>query len=88
MKEKADSIIRANKDCMSDTFSTLRNGRICLPVKRNINRISGGVIDKSSTGNTLFIEPESVARYYEELQLLIIDEENEYVEYYTPSRLW
>lgn len=78
MKEKADSIIRANKDCMSDTFSTLRNGRICLPVKKEYkHRISGGVIDKSSTGNTLFIEPESVARYYEELQLLIIDEENE-----------
>ena len=61
MKEKADSIIRANKDCMSDTFSTLRNGRICLPEKEYKHRISGGVIDKSSTGNTLFIEPESVA---------------------------
>ena len=32
---------------------------------------------KSSTGNTLFIEPQSVTRYYEELQNLKLEEENE-----------
>ena len=39
--------------------------------------MSGSVIDKSSTGSTLFIEPSGVAKYYEELQLLKISEENE-----------
>ena len=40
-------------------------------------KISGSVIDKSSTGNTLFVEPSSVAKHYEELQMLKISEQNE-----------
>lgn len=78
MREKADAMIRSNKECMSDSFSTIRNGHICIPVKKEYKfRISGSVMDKSSTGNTLFIEPTSVAKYYEELQGLRLDEENE-----------
>ena len=78
MREKADSVMRGNKECMSDSFSTVRGGHICIPVKKEYKfRISGSVIDKSSTGNTLFIEPSAVAKLYEELQELRIDEENE-----------
>lgn len=78
MREKADSILRSGKECMSDSFSTVRNGHICVPVKKEYKfRISGSVIDKSATGNTLFIEPESVARLYGELQDMRIDEDNE-----------
>ncbi len=78
MKEKADSVIRANKECMSDTFSTYRNGRLCIPVKKEYKfKINGSVIDKSATGNTLFIELAAVAKYDEELQLLKIEAENE-----------
>ena len=78
MKQKAEQILRSNKECMADNYCTFRNGRICLPVKKDYKlRISGSVIDKSSTGGTLFIEPSSVAKYYEELQLLKISEENE-----------
>ena len=78
MKQKAEQIMHSYKDCMADNYCTFRNGRICLPVKKEYKlKISGSVIDKSSTGSTLFIEPSSVAKYYEELQLLKISEENE-----------
>lgn len=78
MREKADDIIRKNKECMSDSFSTIRNGRICIPVKKEYKfKIGGSVIDKSATGNTLFIEPLAVAKLHEELLELRIDEENE-----------
>lgn len=78
MREKVDAVIRANKESLSDHFSTLRNGHICIPVKKEYkNKIKGNVIDKSSTGGTLFIEPSSVGKYYETLQLLRIHEENE-----------
>lgn len=78
MREKADALMRSNKECMSDNFSTIRNGHICIPVKKEYKfKISGTVMDKSSTGNTLFIEPVTVAKYYEELQGLRLDEENE-----------
>ena len=78
MKRKAEQIMRANKECLADNFSTYRNGRLCIPIKKEYKfKISGSTIDKSSTGNTLFVEPTSVAKYYEEIQLLKIDEENE-----------
>lgn len=78
MKQKSEQIMRSNKECMADHYCTFRNGRICLPVKKDYKfKIAGSVIDKSSTGSTLFIEPSSVAKYYEELQMLKISEENE-----------
>lgn len=78
MKQKAEQIMRTNKECMADTYCTARNGRICIPVKKEYKfKISGSVIDKSATGNTFFIEPAGVGKYYEELQLLRIGEENE-----------
>lgn len=78
MKQKAEQVMRANRECMADSYCTTRNGRICVPVKKEYKfKISGSVVDKSATGNTFFIEPVSVAKYYEELQLLRINEENE-----------
>ena len=78
MKQKAEQIIRSNKECMADTYYTMRNGRVCVPVKKEYKfRVPGSTIDKSSTGSTFFIEPVGVAKYFEELQLLRIEEENE-----------
>ena len=78
MIQRAESVIRTNGDYMADNFHTTRNGRICVPVKKEYrNKVQGSVIDKSSTGNTLFVEPEGVSRLSEKLQLLKIDEENE-----------
>ncbi len=78
MKQKAEQIMRSHKEYMTDNYCTLRNERVCIPVKKEYKlKISGSIIDKSSTGSTLFIEPTSVAKYYEKLQLLKISEENE-----------
>lgn len=78
MKHKAEQIMRSNKNCMADSYCTFRNGRVCVPVKKEYrSKIEGSVIEKSSTGNTFFIEPLGVTKYYEKLQLLKISEENE-----------
>ena len=78
MKQKADQIMRANKDILADSFSTFRNGRLCIPVKKEYKyRLPGSVIDKSATGSTLFVEPVGVAHIYEEIDQLRISEENE-----------
>ena len=78
MREKADAAIRANKAYMADSFSTMRNGRMCIPVKAEFkNRIKGTVIGQSATGSTVFLEPASAARHAEALELLKIQEENE-----------
>lgn len=78
MKQKAEQIMRTHKECMADTYYTLRNDRVCIPVKKEHKlKITGSVIDKSSTGSTLFIEPAGVAKYYEQIQILKLSEENE-----------
>lgn len=78
MRAKADSVLRANKDSVSDSFVTVRGGHLCIPVKKDCKfKISGSVIDKSATGATLFVEPTAVAAYQTEIQLLKLDEENE-----------
>lgn len=77
-KEKAESVLRTHKECMSDSFCVMRGGHLCVPVKKEYKfRINGSVIDKSATGNTLFIEPAAVQKYEEELSLLLIQEDNE-----------
>lgn len=78
MRMKAEVLLKRNKECFSDSFITLRNGRLCLPVKKEYKfKISGSVIDKSAKGTTYFVEPTAVGKLYEELQSLKIDEENE-----------
>ena len=78
MKQKAEQMLHSNRAYMADTYTTIRNGRICLPVKKEYRlKIGGSVVDKSATGSTLFMEPAGVAKYYEQLQLLKIEEENE-----------
>ncbi len=78
IKEKAAQIMRSNKEYMADSCYVMRNERVCVPVKKEYkSRIPGTVACKSSTGNTFFIEPSGIAKYYEELQLLKITEENE-----------
>lgn len=78
MKKKAETVIRSNRDCMAENFYTTRNGRICVPVKKDFRyKIAGSLVDKSSTGSTLFIEPEGVIKLGEQLQSLQLDEENE-----------
>lgn len=78
MKLKAEQIMRANKACMADSYCTLRDGRVCVPVKKECRlKIPGSVVAKSATGSTLFIEPAAVAKCYDELQALRLCEEDE-----------
>ncbi|MCI8300432.1 MAG: DNA mismatch repair protein MutS [Lachnospiraceae bacterium] len=78
MRQKAEQTLHANKQYLADHYCTVRNGRICIPVKKEYcAKIAGSVIDKSATGNTLFIEPKGAAKCFEEMQMLKISEENE-----------
>jgi len=78
IKEKAEKMLQTDKEIYADRFVVSRNGHICLPVKKEYKfKINGSVIDKSSTGSTLFIEPTVIAKLNESLMLLKIEEENE-----------
>mgnify|MGYP001853167261 FL=1 len=46
---------------------TSKNGRLCVPVKKEHRaKIPGTVVEQSATGMTLFIEPEAVANLSQE----------------------
>lgn len=78
IKMKLEQILKQKKDCFADNYVSIRNGHYVLPVRRNDKlKVPGTVIDVSSSGNTLFIEPAAVNKFEDELTLLQISEENE-----------
>lgn len=78
IKVKAEALLKTQKKYMAEAFVVTRNHRLCLPVKKEYKaRIPGSVIDTSSTGATIFIEPEAVARLQDEREILKIEEDCE-----------
>ena len=62
----------------SDTMVVMRGGRYALPVKRMYrNEFQGAVVDISSSGGTVFMEPASVRKLSDEWAELHMEEENE-----------
>ena len=75
---KLENMLRSSRSIFSESFVSNRNGHYTLPVKKeHKNKVPGTVIDASSTGATVFIEPSAISPLREELETLRIEEENE-----------
>lgn len=78
IKDKLQGIMKTHGQYMMDVLIVQRNGRYAVPIKAEHKRsIEGDILDKSATGQTLYIEPKSVQHMTHQLQLLKIDEEAE-----------
>lgn len=80
IKERLDKFIRssANKEYIQEFFISQRNGRYTIPIKASYkNQVQGSIVEVSSKGTTVFIEPSSVSKYTTELTTLKSEESME-----------
>ncbi len=80
IKSKLEGILRspAYARYLQDGIISSRNGRYVVPVKKEYRRnLEGEVLDSSSSGSTVFIEPLEVRKLHDELNHCRIEEEKE-----------
>ena len=77
IKEKLEKFIKSpsNKEAIQEFFVSERNGKYTVPIKASYkNFISGTVVEVSSKGSTVFMEPSVVSKYSLELTTLKVEE--------------
>lgn len=78
IREKLNNYIRTKSKALSDAIITIRNDRYVLPVKQEYRNSFGGIVhDQSSSGQTVFIEPNAVVELNNQLQASMVKEQEE-----------
>ncbi|QTN00016.1 endonuclease MutS2 [Sediminibacillus dalangtanensis] len=78
VRDRLENYTRTKSKMLSDAIVTIRNERYVLPVKQEYRGAIGGIVhDQSSSGATLFIEPQSVVDLNNQLSEARAEEKNE-----------
>ncbi|AIQ44453.1 DNA mismatch repair protein MutS [Paenibacillus sp. FSL R5-0912] len=78
LHRKLESIMSRHKSILQESLISMRGGRYVIPVKREYHKqIKGSVLDQSTSGQTVFVEPDEVASLQGEIELLSADEARE-----------
>ena len=78
IREKISQYLRTQSKYLQENIFTVRNDRYVLPVKSECKgQVRGFIHDQSSTGSTVYIEPEAVLELDNELKSEILSEQAE-----------
>ncbi|RPF55424.1 endonuclease MutS2 [Aquisalibacillus elongatus] len=78
IRDQLEQYTKSKSQMLSDAIVTIRNERYVLPVKQEYRSTFGGIVhDQSSSGQTLFIEPQSVVELNNKLQEAKVEEGHE-----------
>lgn len=78
LHKKIEGIMSRHQSILQENIYSQRGGRYVIPVKREYHKqIKGSVLDQSTSGQTVFIEPDEIAALQIELDLLLGEEARE-----------
>ena len=76
--ERLNQILNSESKSLAEQLITIRNNRMVVPVKLSEkNNFKGSIIDYSSSGETVYMEPNSVATVNNEISMLKNEETRE-----------
>ncbi len=77
--DKLNSMVNGSMHSyLQDNVITMRDDRYCLPVRAEFkSQVSGIVHDQSSSGSTLFIEPQAIVELNNKLREFMLEEQKE-----------
>ncbi|CAM4003415.1 endonuclease MutS2 [Mesobacillus thioparans] len=80
LKERLTQVLKSAKikPYLQEAVVSQRNGRYVIPVKKEYRgKVKGSVLDTSASGSTLFIEPEEIGSFQDQMEWLILEEQAE-----------
>ncbi|MEK5500737.1 endonuclease MutS2 [Bacillus sp. FSL M8-0168] len=80
IRDRLEAMLRSSsaQKMLSDTIITIRNDRFVIPVKQEYRSSYGGIVhDQSSSGATLFIEPQVIVDMNNSLRQAKVNEKQE-----------
>ncbi|MGF7048467.1 MutS2 family protein [Paenibacillus sp. DS2015] len=78
IQKKLSSILSRHQAILQEHLVSVRNGRYVIPVRKEYHKqIKGSILDQSTSGQTVYIEPEEIAYLHVELSMIQADESRE-----------
>ncbi|HEY2493829.1 MAG TPA: DNA mismatch repair protein MutS [Paenibacillus sp.] len=78
IQKKLGTILSRHQAILQEHLVSVRNGRYVIPVRKEYHKqVKGSILDQSTSGQTVFMEPEEIAYLQVELSMLQADESRE-----------
>lgn len=76
--QRVQSVMSKHAAILQENIVSIRGGRYVIPVKREwYKQVKGRMLDQSTSGQTVFIEPQEISSLQAELEMLQVEESRE-----------